>query len=224
MKLSEDTLMVLGNAAKMNQHLVVDVGNKITSLNKHRSRLMICTVKEQFDKEFALHDLGGFLRQLSLFEDPNIEFGDSEFIITDDFGAKSKYDYSHKEDLQYLTRTIEFKDLLVTFELPSEALDKILRASQANGVDDIAFVGENGKVFIKTLNKDNPSRVFSVELGDTDKNFVYYFKHEKDNKLTLLPISYTVNLNKKGLLRFDGLVGDNCISYYVACERDFKYE
>lgn len=227
MKLSEEILLVLQNAAKLNQHLVVPAGNKIQSITDRKNRLMICTLPEEFPIEFALHDLSGFLRQLSLFEEPSIKFKEDKMLITDDHGAKSSYQYSNKEDLVYLDKELNVDGFFVDFNLSSTSLDKIIRACAANSVHDISFVGDGEKVFVKALNKENPTRVFSIELCDCEQKFEFYIKHEKKNKLTIMPLDYKISLSNKGLIKFETVLGDNSdigIEYYVACERDFKYE
>ena len=222
MKLSEEILLLLQNAAKLNQHLVVDAGNILQTISERKNRLMICKLPEEFPMDFALHDLSGFLRQLSLFDEPEIEFKDDKMLITDNAGAKSSYQYSNKEDLIYLDRELNVDGIFTEFKLPNIALDKVIRACGANQVQDISFVGDGKNVFINALNKENPTRVYSINIGETTDCFEFYIRHEKKNKLTIMPLDYTVHLSNRGLIKFESKLGDVDIAYYVACERDFK--
>lgn len=222
MKLTEDVLLVLQNAAKINQHLVVPVGNKINSITEKRNRLMVCTLTEEFPVEFALHDLSGFLRQLTLFDDPSVDFKEDKMIITDDEGSRSSYQYSNKEDLIYLQDDIVLDDFVAEFDLSLSALDKVIRACAANKVEDVLFSADGSNVYIKAMDKENPTRVYSVKLGETDKVFEYYLKHEKKNKLTIPLLDYKVKLSKRGIIYLCGKINDIKVEYYVAAERDFK--
>jgi hypothetical protein len=157
-----------------------------------------------------------------LFDEPDLDFKEDHVVISDEFGSKCSYYYSEKEDLIYLDKDINVSDFIIEFNLSDIELSKILKASAANKTEDIGFFGEGGKVYIKTLDKENPKRTFSVQLGETNKDFMFYIKHVKDSKLTLLPIDYTVNFSKNGVIRFDWLLGDSTVSYYAAVERDFE--
>lgn len=220
MKLSEDTLVALQCAAKINPHLVVEPGNEIRSITPLKNRMFSASLQDTFPIDFALHDLNGFLKQLSLFDEPELEFKESFMVIRDQFGSMSKYWYSSKEDLVYIDRPITLNEFEFEFKLPDIALDKIIRASAANQVDDILFCCEGGKIYIKSLNKDNPKRVFSVELGEGDADFKFYIKHAKKNKLTLLPLSYNVQISGNGIFCLTCLVNGNTFKYYVASERE----
>jgi hypothetical protein len=222
MKFTDETIQIMQAMGAMNEHLVINGGDKISSLSERRNRMMEVHLNDSFPVPFALHSLSGFLRQLSLFDEPEFEFGENSMIITDQFGAKSDYFYSNKEDLVYMRKELPELTIAHEFRLPAVALDKVLRAAAANKVEDIAFVGEDGGVFIKALDKENPKRVFSVRLGDTDQQFEVFLKHGKKNKLTLMPLSYIVRLSDNGLIKLTGLFGeknDIKVTYIMAAER-----
>lgn len=221
MKLNEDVMMILGICAKINPHIVIKKGSRIESLTPARNRLVVADLPIEFPHEIAFADLSGFLRQVSLFDDPDFDFGERSVVITDAHGAKATYQYSNKQDLVYLDRNFREDGYHGRVELPHIAMDKILRASAANKTEDIVFMFEDG-MKIKTMDKEDATRVFSVDLV-SDDNFYASIKHGKKNKVQLLPLDYIVKISPTlGILQFAGAVGECDIKFFIACERDFK--
>ncbi len=223
MKVSSGTLEVLKQCAKINNHLVISKGNSIRTLTEKKNRMLVATVPDEFPVEFRVHDLSGFLRQLALFDEPELDFRDDRIIITDSYGSMAEYWYSNKEDLIYVDRAFNLDNFYVDFDLPAIALDKVIRASGANSVEDVGFASDGSNVIIKALNKKKPKRIFSVDLGACDKQFEVYLKHAKKNKLILMPLDYKVSISEQGILRFRSGFEDVQIDYYIACERDFTF-
>jgi len=220
MKLTQECYDVLQHCSKFNDHLVVERGDQIASLNKDRNRLMVATIQTSMEP-FALHDLKNFLKQLSLFNEPDLTFTDTDIIIQDN-EARSTYRQSNKEDLCYLDKTLRPLDTEHRFNLPRTALDKIIRASAANQTEDILLCSRDNKLYIEALNKDKPTRVFSVSLHQqSDHDFEIYLKHSRKNKLNLLLLDYDVIVSKSGIVIFKSVPKDEEINvtFYVASER-----
>lgn len=221
MKISQTTITILKNFATLSQHLVVLPGNEIMIVTPKKTQFAIAVIEDNFPVEFALHDLSGFLKIVALFDDPDFEFGESSVVISDATGSSQEYFYSDKEDLIFteVAPPIPMGD--IDFVLPDVALKKILKAAGANGVEDIAFNCVGGEVKLKSLDKENPKRVFSVDLAkDVDTDFNVYIKHsKKGNKLNFLPLDYTVNITA-GAIRFIAKVEDVEITYIMAYETD----
>lgn len=230
MKLSEDALMTLQFMSRINPHLVVEAGSRLKSLSLLRSRLLQVDVVDVFPVPFALHDLVGFLKQLTLFDNPDFDFGEKSMIITDEFGARLEYWYSMKEDLIYANRELPNFEADHIIEVPESAIDKIIRSADANNVEDISLFSDGENAYIKSLDKDNPKRVFSVCLGPSKGKFTVYFKHSKkstkskvNNRLTLMPMGYTVHISSKGLTKFIGKTSTLTATFFLAAERDSEY-
>lgn len=225
MKISQATLLILANLAKLNQHIVIMPGSKLRTVDSIGARLIEAEVDETFPVEIALHDLPGFLKVINLFEEPEFEFKEKFVLIRDEFGAEQKYFYSDKEELIYNDKEPRELPLDIKFKLQNETLSRVLKSTAVNGVEDLAFVGENGKVFLKAIDKENPTRSFSIEVTDEDHgDFTAYLKHKKDRKLTLFPIDYEVGICKGGAIRFEAEIEDFDIAYTFAIERDSSFE
>ncbi len=231
MKISPETIVILKNLAIFNAHLVVEPGNVIRTVNEKKTTLIKVTVPEEFPEEFAMHDLNGFLKILSLFEDPDFQFGENSVIISDESGTNQEYYYSDKEELIWDNRNIDFPTTDIEVEVTADILKKVIKAAAINNAEDIAIVGEGGKVYLKALDKTkaNPEvnltktkRTFSVLLSDEDKGeFTVFLKHsKKGNKLSFLPLDYNVLISKKKIVNFTATIEDVEVSYIMAVEAD----
>ena len=82
MKLSEHTISVLKNFASINQNLVIKEGSELQTMSAMKNIVSKATVEENFPKEFAIYDLNEFLSAMSLFDDPELDFGDNSVLIS----------------------------------------------------------------------------------------------------------------------------------------------
>lgn len=231
MKISEETIQILKNLATFNNHIVVMPGNVLRTVNEKKTTLIKIAVPEEFPVEFALHDLSGLLKTISLFEDPEFEFGELSVVISDETGTSQEYYYSDKEELIWDSRDVAFPEEDIEVAITSENLRKLIKAAGINGVEDIAIVGEGGKVYLKCLDKEKADatvnltktkRTFSMLLADEDKGeFTVFLKHsKKGNKLSFLPLDYKVLISNKKIINFTAEVEDVTVSYILAVEAD----
>lgn len=225
MKLSELTIKALENCAKFNKHIVISAGKVLRTVNDKKTTLVACQIEDEFPTEVALHDLHGFLKTLKLFSDPDFEFGEHSVIISDSTGASQEYYYSDKEDLIYDERDVKFPAADFEFTLTNEKLKAVISAAGVLGVEDIAIVGEEGKVFIKALDKEKPKRVHSILVSEEDiGEFTLYLKHsKKGTQLNFLPLDYHVEINKAKIIQFTAKVEDVEFKYFLAGERDSEF-
>lgn len=225
MKLSQVTIAVLENFSKFNSHVVISAGNVIKTVNEKKTTLISATIEDEFPEEVALHDLPGFLKTLKLFTDPDFEFGENSVVISDTSGASQEYYYSDKEDLIYDERTVNFPSAQIEFGLEEDKLVSIKKAATTLGVEDIALVGQDGKVFIKAMDKENPKRVHSILLVEEDHGeFTAYMKHaKKGEQMNFLPLDYHVEINTAGVIQFTARVEDVEVKYFMALGRDSEF-
>ncbi len=239
MKLSENTLIVWGNMAKTNPHLVIEQGNRVRTVDANCSTLIEYTLDtEEFPHQIAFHDLNGFLRLLKLFDDPDFDFRENKVIISDSSGTTQSYYYSETDDLVYRNGSASNLKYDIEFTVTGEQISKALGASTINLSEDLAFVGEHGDLFLKVLNKEetNPDinlteskRVFSILIDDTKQyeEFTAFLKHSKKangKKLNLLPLDeYKVSIAKAGAIKFEGVLDDRTVTYIFALISDSKF-
>lgn len=226
MKLTETTILLLKNFARFNPHIVIEEGNIIRTCSDKKTVLVRAVVDDEFEHELVLGDITEFLKVYDLFDEPELTIDGDVILLTDVSGASQEYYMSDKEELIFELRDVKKPLGEVNIELPYALLDRALKAAAVNGVEDIAVVAENGQVFLKALDKENPKKIFSVLLSSEDMGeFTAYFKHTKKGvKLDLLPLDYNLNINTEcGCARFisesDGLE----LIYTIALQRDSKF-
>lgn len=225
MKISDVTLTILKNLAKFNNHIVIAPGNVLKTVNERKTTLIKAVVEEEFPVEIPLHDLQGFLKVVSLFDDPDFDFREGEVIISDVSGAEQQYQYSEKDDLIYDDRDIQFPPSDATVAITADQLKKVLKAAAVNGVEDVAVVGEGGKVYLRVMDKENPKRVFSTCVSEEDAGeFKAYLKHsKKGNKIDVLPLDYQLELSSHKIAKFTASVEEVEVSYIMALEVDSEF-
>lgn len=223
MQLSDTTLAILKNCSQLQQHILIEAGNTIRTINSFKTTMFKCTVPETFNNEVRLHNLNDFIRIISLFNEPKFQFGSEEVMIYDDSGAAMTYAYSDREDLVVETRDPPELEVVAEFEVTNDQLNKITRAAQMNKVEDIGFICEGGGIKIVAHDKKRVTREFTVDLkGTSPQDFMIYLKHgRKCAKLTLLPLDYKVQvgtLNGQNAIRFLFETEGYTISYLIAAE------
>lgn len=215
MKLSNETKDVLKNFAQINQNLVVQPGNILKTISVAKNVMATVEINETFDKEFAIYDLNGFLSAISLFKDPDLVFGDTEVVISDN-DRQLKYTYADPSVVISPKNNITMPDVDVEFTLPEEAFASLQKASSVLGVTDLVLsVNEDGTGKLRITEKGNAtSNEYSVTVTcDSSAAGDYAFKVEN---LKLLPSDYKVQLTKKGFSRFES--NSSNLEYFIALE------
>ena len=87
MRLSEQTVSLLKNFASINQNLQFKEGNKLSTISAQKNILVNAEIPETLPSDFAIYDLNKFLGVMSLFQDPELEIGDTTMMI----GGKANY-------------------------------------------------------------------------------------------------------------------------------------
>ena len=72
-KFSPTTFDLLKNFNNINKSIVIEPGNKISTISINRNILARATVEEEFDHQMAFYDLSTFLGGISLIQDLNLK-------------------------------------------------------------------------------------------------------------------------------------------------------
>lgn len=218
MKLSENTLSILKNFASINQAIKITPGNTLSTISGLKTLLAKAKVDNTFDRTFCIYDLNRFLSTLSLFKEPELQFSDTAVVIT---GGKQKVTYRFCDEKVIVAapaNEISVPTPEVTFTLTQEALNTAVKATSILGLPDIAFVGEGGRLYLRSVNiKDAGSDNFDEEIGDTTHNFTAVFKPEYLSKI--LPTTYKVELSSKKISRFTS----EAVTYFIATESNTTF-
>ena len=107
----------------------------------------------------------------------------------------------------------------VCFEVSTDQLEKLLKASAVYQLPDLSAVGEAGVIKLVVRDKKNDtSNDYAVVVGETDKEFSFNFKVEN---IKVLPGTYEVVVSQKLLSRFTSKNHD--LIYYIALEPDSTF-
>ena len=217
MKFSNETLSVLKSFTTINKSILLKPGNVLKTITPEKTLIAIAEIPDEIPSEACVYDLSRFLSILSLYNDPDVEFGDKYFIISEG-KRRTKYVYA---DISMIHTPPE-KDINIPSEdvvvnVTESDLSSVLKAAGVLQFSEIAFVGESGKCYLKAIDSANDNADdFGVEIGDTDDEFRVIIK--TDN-LKLMPMDYEVTICSKGISEFKG---DN-VTYFVAIDSKSTY-
>jgi len=220
MKLSDKTISVLKNFSSINQSILFKEGSKLRTISVMKNILAEATVTEEFMKDFGIYDLNQFLNGLSLHSSPELDFANEGYVVIREGRSRSKYFFA---DPNVIVTPPE-KDITlpsedVCFEVSTDQLEKLLKASAVYQLPDLSAVGENGVIKLVVRDKKNDtSNDYAVVVGETDKEFSFNFKVEN---IKVLPGTYEVVVSQKLLSRFTSKNHD--LIYYIALEPDSTF-
>jgi hypothetical protein len=219
MKIDTYTVNVLRNFAKINPSIIVQEGNTLKTMSPNKTIMAKAHVTTQFDKRFAIYNLDRFLSTLSLFNTPELNFGDRFVTISDD-NKTTNYVYADEATVAKAPeKEINLPSTEISFTLEEAAMKGALRAAGVLGLPEIALVGKNGKAYLTALDSRNDgSHTFEYEVGDSAANYRMIFKIDN---LKLLDREYEVRVSSKGISHFASKSGD--VEYWIATEQGSKY-
>jgi len=217
MKFSNEILTVLKSFTQINKSILMKEGNVLKTITPEKTLIAIADIPDEIPSDACVYDLSRFLSILSLYNDPDVEFFDKYFIISEG-KRRTKYVYA---DLSMIHTPPE-KDITipsadVVVNVSNDELTSVLKAAGVLQFSEIAFVGEGGKCYLKAIDSTNEGADdFGVEIGDTADEFKIIIK--TDN-LKLMPLDYEVTLCSKGISEFKG----QGVTYYVAIDSKSTY-
>jgi len=220
MKLSDKTISLLKNFSSINQSILFKEGNKLRTISVMKNILAEATVTEDFTKDFGVYDLNQFLNGLSLYQNPELDFKNDGYVVMKEGKSRSKYFFADPNVIvSPPDKDISLPSEDVRFEVSTDQLDKLLKASSIYQSPDLSAIGENGVIKLVVRDKKNDtSNVYSVIVGETDKEFCFNFKVEN---IKILPGTYEVVVSQKLLSRFTAKNSD--LTYYIAMEPDSTF-
>jgi len=219
MKISDRALTVLKNFSSINQSIIIEPGNAIVTMSPQKTIMAKAVVDDTFDRTMCIYDLSQFLQVLSLFKQPELEL-ETESVLIHDAQKKSRYFYADESLLLHPpTKELKVKDD-ISFFLPYQAISSILKATNILSVPEIAFVGEGGKLYIRSVDTKNASsNSLSHELGDTEAGeFTVIFKPEYLAKL--FDADYDVVISSSKIAKFEA---KNIVTYWIAVESNSTF-
>jgi len=221
MKLSDTTLSLFKNFSTINQSILIKKGNQIRTISVMKNILAEATISEDFPKDFGIYDLNQFLNVMSsLHQNPDLDFSRDDRLVIHEGDMDQEIFLASPDVIVSPPETsIKLPSEDVTFELNTQQLTNVLKASSIYQVPDLSVVGANGVVTLVVRDKKNStSQKCRIVVGETEENFTLNFKVEN---FKILPGSYTVSISEKLLSRFESKNLD--LTYYIALEPDSTF-
>jgi len=206
MKLDPTTINVLKSFSQINPSIIVKEGNTLLCPSPTKDILGRATIPANFDKRFAIYSVSRFLNTLSLFNDPTMEIDDKKIKITDG-NTRRTVNYGLAEESVLPIPPIKdpaFPEGEIKFKLKIEEIKEIERALSILNLPSIVVSNINGKICVQCSDPANATAdVYSIEVGETDKEFKAVFDPVKFGVLSKsLTSEYDVDISSKGFSHF----------------------
>jgi len=212
MKIDANTITVLKNFATINPSIVIKEGNILETISSTKTIKAKAKVPTDFPRRFAIYNLSRFISTLSLFDEPNIDFGETALTFSDGFKSVQLTYSDESTIIKVPEKNLKLPSVDVSVTLTNDNLKAVEKALGVLSVPEIIFSGRNGKVYLEAADSKNPSGDFySIEIGEASNNFRAIFKSEN---IKILPGDYTVDISSKGISMFH----NNEVEYFIAVE------
>ena len=222
MKLSEKTISLLENFSSINQSILVKKGSKLRTISVMKNILAEADVDENFERDFGIYDLPQFLNGVNLMKDPDLDLKNETYMIIRE-GKSTKVKFAFADPEVIITppeKPLELPSSDVKFQLDSNHLQKLLKASAIYQLPDLSAIGDGKEITLVVSDRKNDnSNEYTLVVGKTDNEFVFNFKMEN---IKLIPGSYDVQISKKNLAKFTN--SNYNLDYFIALEPDSSYE
>lgn len=217
MKFSDRTLNVLKNFATINQSVIFKPGKELRTISPQKTIMAIAKIDDEIPSPACIYDMSRFLSTCGLYEQPNIEFHEKFFMISEG-NRKTKYVYADPSMVfAPPEKEIKIPSNDVEVEVEWADIQSVIKASGVMQLPEIAFVGENGICYLRAIDSASTTAdTFSIELGETNDKFQLIIKTEN---LKLIPQKYNVTLSSKGISKFEG----EDVRYFIAIESKSTY-
>lgn len=225
MKLSEETKEILRNFADINNSILIRPGNEIRTISATNNVFAKAKVAETFPTQFAIYDLAEFLNGLSLFEDYELEFTNSQYVTIKNNRTKIKYFYSDPDLVITPPQKNITLDSQFSFNLSTHMLKSLKKGSSVFSLPDLCLKSDGSDVHLVVVDIDNvTSNTMSYVVGKSSSQIDFKFKMEN---IKVISGDYLVNVaifddkTGKGAAQFIEESMD--LEYFIALEPHGNY-
>ena len=218
MKLSQSTIAILKNFANINNTIVIDEGSLISTMTVDKTIIAVANIDDEFTQQFGIYDLPRFLSIMSIFKEPDIQFSSTKQAKIVEGTKVVHYTFAEPSILTKAPKSIRELDTIASFEMSSELLSSLQKATSVIGLDRIRVRGNGEKLFVGAFDSQNAtSDSYIVEVGETDKEFDIHIKVEY---LKVIPGVYNVVVNERAA-KFTSTELD--LKYWLSIEKTSKF-
>ena len=210
MKISEETLSILGNLSSVHNSIIVEQGSVRSVVSEDKTLLVRAVVDETFPKTFAIYDHGEFLNATSLLGDsPVLTFEDDMILVeSSDSSRTIRYECSDISLLKSSDKsplppgTIELSDdPALSFDLSNDAVKNIKKSAGVLNLPHVVPLIADGNVVLSVCDKSKKTKnAFDIDVSNVTinggENIVCTMNVDS---LKVLPGDYTVKIFKNGI-------------------------
>jgi hypothetical protein len=216
--ISTTTIDALKNFLSINKSINIKPGNVLSTLSVNKNIMARYEIEEEFPREVPIYDLSVFIGALGLCQSPELDFTSETCLVIKDTTTKSKSKIYYSDPDMILSapeKELEVPSADVSFTLSWENLSRLQRASSTYGVQDLCLYGSEGSMYMCVTDKKNDtSNVYSIELGETDRDFCHCFKMENLKLMQNHTYDVSIHMGKVALFK-----STSCnLKYWIALE------
>lgn len=215
--LSNDTMQVLKNYATINSSILFREGNQLKTISVGENAIAQFTCEETFPETFGIYDLNQFLSGLSLFQNPSLEFNNTDYVNIRGRGRSARYYFSDPEITLKSApqKDINFPGGDIEFTISHDDLMGLQKAAAIYSLTDLLFSSRDGKICLKLVDSENAtSHDYEQDVkGETTGD---YDLTVKIDHIRLLPGDYQVKVSKHLVSEWQHTSLD--LTYYIALE------
>lgn len=179
MKLSKETLEILNSFRTINSSIVIYPGNSIKTKAEDSRMFAEAVTEETFEREFAFYDIKGFLDAYNILGEPDLIFGEDDYVVLKDERTEIKYYFSEPSLITSPSPNVDFqlpsKD--VCFQLDQTHFNRMMRMTTFDSDRTswiVDMIGDNNELTLKVYNRKDPTKPsYSTVVGATENTFCF---------------------------------------------------
>lgn len=224
MKLSETTLSILQNFAKINTNIVFNEGKVVKTVSEAKNIFGQAEIDEEFESQLGIYDLNEFLSALSLIPSADLSIDGKSITITDG-KVKLSYTGANPEILTHPSKDIKDPEYEINVSITQDNLIAVRKAGSVLGCAEVAIVSDPGSEEIYLVVSDSgnsSSNKYSCKLDDTcGTELEFDFKFNIVEHLKIINGSYQVSLSSKFISKWEHTTLP--LKYWIALEQTSSY-
>jgi hypothetical protein len=212
MQLNAKTINILKNFSTINPSIVLKPGNVVSTISPNKTIMARANVPDEFTGTYGIYALNRFISALSLFENPELDFG-SEFVRISAENRSVQYHFSDPSVIMVAPdKEIKLPTVDVAFKLTNKDIQTVMKALGVLSLPEIAVVGNGDKISLQAIDsKAGTADNYSINVGETDLAFRAIFRAEN---MKMMDGDYEVKISSKGISQFVGVEA----TYWIAVE------
>lgn len=214
MKISTETVKLLQNFAGVNNNIRIYPGNVVSTISPSKQVFARATVTEDFPQDFCVYDLNSLLSLITLSDDPDLEFGESNLKIRKG-NSEIEYFYAAPDVIiaPEAGKNIPV-DVHYQFNITAADLLMLTKAAGALAAKYVSIVSKKGTTTISVGDpKTAGSNSYRRTLDACEHDFNCQIAIEN---LKVVPEDYIVTLSKKKFVHFKHSTRE--LEYWLAME------